>query len=143
MPRPYSSDLRGRVLAAWDGGERPSAVAERFCVARATVYLWLRQRRDEGRTEAKRLGGGPKPTIRDEAEAALVRLVEDRRDRTLAEYPDGLAAAPGGVRVHPWTVGRALRRLGRTRKKEDPACRRAGRGGRRGGAAGLVAVGGA
>ena len=140
MPRPYSVDLRGRVLAACDGGERPSAVAERFCVARATVYLWLKQRRDQGRTEAKRLGGGPKPTIRDEAEAALVRLVEDRGDRTLAEYAAGLAAAPapGGVRVHPWTVGRALRRLGRTRKKEDPARRRAGRGGRRRGAPGLA-----
>jgi transposase len=108
------------VLAACDGGERPSAVAERFQVARATVYLWLKPRRDEGRTEAKRLGGGPKPTIRDAAEAALVRLVEDRGDRTLAEYADELAAAPapGGVRVHPWTVGRALRRLGRTRKKK-------------------------
>ncbi len=127
MPRPYSVDLRGRALAACDAGERPGAVAERFCVARATVYLWLKQRRDEGRTEAKRLGGGPPPVIRDGVAEALGRLVGERNDRTLAEYADRLEAATG-VRAAPSMVCRALQRLG-LRRKKDPARRRAGHGG--------------
>ena len=73
------------------------------------------------------MGGGPQPVIRDTLEAALKRLVESDNDRTLTQYRDKLADETG-TRVHPWTVGRALRRLRLTRKKEDPTRRRAGRG---------------
>jgi hypothetical protein len=55
--------------------------------------------------------------IRDEIEAALKHLVKDTNHLTLAEYRDRLADKTG-VQVHPWTVGRALRRLGLTRKKK-------------------------
>jgi transposase len=136
MPRPYSVDLRSRALAACDAGERPGAVAERFSVARATVYLWLQQRRDEGRTEAKRLGGGPKPVIRDGVAEALGRLIGERNDLTLAGYADRLEAATG-VRAAPSMLGRALRRLDLPRKK-DPPRRRAGHGGGGAGARGLA-----
>jgi transposase len=126
MPGPYSKDLRRRVVAAvLERGERPEAVARRFEVGRSTVYRWVEAAREEGRFEAKPRRGGPEPVIRDGVEAALVRLVAADNDRTLAEYTDRLAAE-AGVRVHPWTVGRALKRLGWTRKKEGPARRRAG-----------------
>lgn len=136
MPRAYSVDLRSRALAACDAGERPRAVAARFQVARATVYAWRKQRRDEGRCEAKRAGGGPEPVIRDGVEAALVRLVEADNDLTLAEYADRLEAE-AGVRASPAMLCRALKRLGLPRKK-DPARRRAGRAGRGAGARGLA-----
>jgi transposase len=71
--------------------------------------------------------GGPRPMIRDETEAALKDMVKSDNHLTLAEYRDRLADRTE-IRVHPWTVGRALRRLGLTRKKEDLACDRAGRG---------------
>jgi transposase len=137
MPGPYSKDLRRRVVAAVERGERPPAVAERFEVGRSTVYRWAAAARREGRLEAKPMRGGPEPLIRGEVEAALVRLVGADNDLTLAEYAEALAGATG-LRVHPWTVGRALRRLEQTRKKEDPARGRAGPRRGRGGAAGLV-----
>lgn len=137
MPRPYSDDLRSRVLQACDEGERPGRVAQRFRIGRASVYLWLKQRREEGRCRPKTRGGGPHPVIRDTVEAALRRLVASGHDRTLAQYRDRLANETG-TRVHPWTVGRALRRLRLTRKKEDPARRRAGRGRDRPSPPGLV-----
>jgi transposase len=127
MPGPYSGDLRRRVLAALDGGHPAGAVARRFVVGRSTVYRWLGAARGEGRLEAKPMRGGPQPAIRDESEAALRRLVAGDNHLTLAEYRDRLATEVG-VRVHPWTLGRALRRLGLTLKKEDPARGRAGRG---------------
>ena len=113
MAGPYSTDLRSRVLAAVEAGERPEAAARRFAVGRSTAYRWVGAARDEGRREAKRMGGGPKPVIRDEVEAALLGLVGQENHLTLAECRDRLAAK-AGVHVHPWTVGRALRRAGYT-----------------------------
>src|SRR5512134_1141191 len=137
MPKPYSDDLRGRVLEACDEGERPGRVAQRFRIGRSSVYLWLKRQREEGRDRPKKMGGGPLPVIRDAVEAALKRLVESDNHLTLAQYREQLAQA-AGIFVHPWTVGRALWRLRLTRKKEDPAGRRAGRGGDRPGAAGVA-----
>ena len=133
-----SGDLRQRVVAAAREGNRSrDAVARCLAVGRSTVYRWLAAARDEGRLSAKPMRGGPKPTIRDEGEAALRRLVEADNHLSLAAYRDHLAHETG-VRVHPWTVGRGLHRLGLTRKKEDPACQRAGRGCDARGAPGLA-----
>ena len=138
MPRPYSGDLRGRVVAAvLDGGQSRDSVARRFLVGRSTVYRWVEAAQSDGRLVAKPMCGGPPPTIRDEGEAALRRLVTGDNQLTLAEYRDRLAAETG-VRVHPWTLGRTLRRLGLTRKKEEPARQRAGRGRVRAGAGDLA-----
>lgn len=138
MPRPYSGDLRGRAVAAvLNGGEPAGAVARRFVVGRSSVHRWIEAARAEGRLEAKPMRGGPRPTIRDEGEATLRRLVETDNHLTLTEYRDRLVEATR-VRVHPWTLGRALRRLGLTRKKEDLARVGAGRGRGRESAAGLA-----
>ena len=110
MPGSYSTDLRERVLVAVEAGEPAETVAERFVVGRSSVYRWVTAARDEGRRVAKPIGGGPKPIIRDAIEATLCRLLAADNHLTLAECRDRLAAETG-VRVNPWTVGRALRRL--------------------------------
>jgi transposase len=113
MAGAYSADLRSRVLAAVEAGESPDTAARRFAVGRSTAYRWVAAVREEGRREAKPMGGGPKPAIEGAAEVALRRLLEGTNHPTLAECRDRLAAETG-VRVHPWTVGRALRRMGWT-----------------------------
>ena len=126
MPRAYSGDLRQRVVAAATAdGQSRNDIAQRFAVGRSTVYRWVETAETEGRLEAKPMGPGP--VIRDDAEAELKDLVKAGNHLTLAEYRDRLADETG-VRVHPWTVGRAMRRLRLTRKKADPARGRAGRG---------------
>ena len=110
MPGSYSTDLRERVLVAVEAGEPADAVAERFLVGRSSVYRWIAVSRDEGRRAPKRLGGGPRPIIRDAIELELRRLLEANNHLTLAECRDCLAAETG-VRVNPWTIGRTLRRL--------------------------------
>jgi transposase len=94
-------------------------VAQRFQIGRASVCLWLKQRREEGRDRPRKMDGGPLPVIRDALEAALKRLVESDNHLTLAQYRDKLAEATG-ICVHPWMVGRALGRLRLTRKKPAP-----------------------
>jgi transposase len=103
---------------AVEAGEPADTVAEQFMVGRSSVYRWIAAARDEGRRAPKRLGGGPKPIIRDETEAALRRLLEADNHLSLAECRDRLAEETG-VRVDPWTIGRALRRLDWTWKKRS------------------------
>src|SRR3954449_10358440 len=102
----------GRRRTAGGGGP-PAAAARRFAVGRSTAYRWATATRTEGRRAAKRVGGGPKPRISGEVEAALLGLLREANHLTLAECRDRLAERTG-VRVHPWTVGRALRRCGWT-----------------------------
>ena len=110
MAGAYSTDLRERVLVAVEAGEAADVVAEQFMVGRSSVYRWITAARDEGRRAPKPMGGGPQPIIRDEIEAVLRRLLEANNHLTLEECRDRLAEETG-VRVNPWTVGRALRRL--------------------------------
>jgi transposase len=50
MPRPYSGDLRRRVVAAVvEEGQSRGSVARRFAVGRSTVYRWVETAREEGR----------------------------------------------------------------------------------------------
>ena len=58
MAKPYSADLRERVLLAGEAGLPPAIVARRFGVGLSTVYLWRQQARAEGRRCAKPHGGG-------------------------------------------------------------------------------------
>ena len=113
MAGAYSADLRERVLAAMEAGGTPEAAARRLAVGRATADRWMAATRDEGRRSAKRMGGGPEPRITGEVEAVLLRLLAKDNHLTLAQCRDRLAQQTG-VRVHPWTVGRALRRAGWT-----------------------------
>ena len=117
MAGSYSTDLRERVLAAVGAGATPEAAARRFAVGRSTAYRWATAARLEGRRpSASPRGappGGPKPRITGEVEAALLDLLREANHLTLAECRDRLAERTG-VRVHPWTVGRALRRCGWT-----------------------------
>src|SRR3954468_2646350 len=49
MPKPYSADLRERVLLAGEAGLPSAIVARHFGVGLSTVYLWRQQARAEGR----------------------------------------------------------------------------------------------
>src|SRR5690242_8509964 len=64
MPRPYSADLRERVLLAHEHSEgNAAALAARFRVAVNTVKNWVRAAETEGRRIAKPLGRGPAPRL--------------------------------------------------------------------------------
>src|SRR3954467_13221800 len=116
MAGSYSADLRERVLAAVEAGATPGAAARRFAVGRSTAHRWARGAPGGGRRAARRTGGGPKPRIAGEVEAALLGLLREANHLTLAECRDRLDAATG-VGGHSWTGGRGLRRGGGAGKK--------------------------
>lgn len=125
MAGAYSTDLRGRVLAAVEAGEAVSSVARRFAVGRSTVQDWARALWQDGRRVAGKMGGHRKPVIAGEAEAALRRMLEGTNYLTLAQCRDRLAEE-ARVSVHLSTVHRALARMGWSRKKAHAARGRAG-----------------
>jgi transposase len=83
MTRPYSSDLRERVVEAVDEGATRLEAAERFGVSVSSAVRWHQAWRETGTFEAKSCGGSCSP-LDDYAEEILA-LVEEQDDRTLDE----------------------------------------------------------
>lgn len=122
MPKPYSVDLRERVLLACERNDcRQAEIARRFSVSEATVSTWFRAWRESGRRTAKPPGRGLPPVLTAEDEAVLLQLVAEENDATRQQYCDRLAERCAVV-VSVTTLGQALQRLGVTRKKR--LCRR-------------------
>ena len=60
MARPYSSDLRARVVEAVDEGATRYEAAERFGITVVSAMPWHQASPNEGTIEAKPCGGGRK-----------------------------------------------------------------------------------
>ena len=115
MPRPYSVDLRERVLLACEKAEGSyTETARRFRVGVSTLRLWRQQARDEGRRTPLPLGRGP-VALGGRLEV-LSALVAERNDAMLAEYADMLAARTGERRSTA-VICRVLKQLGWARKQ--------------------------
>ncbi len=112
MERPYSTDLRERVLRACEVGEESQgAIARRFEISESAVGSWVRQLRQDGRREPKPHGRGF-ASILDENDAAVLRsLVAAKNDATLAEYAQAFTARTG-EEISPASICRALQRHG-------------------------------
>ena len=113
--KPYSEDLRWRVVRVVEKRTPREAVAEQFAVSVPTIERWLRQRRETG-------GLAPRPVPGPVAvkTAALVEALPERltehADATLADHCSWWRETTG-VDVSTATMSRALTRLGWTRKK--------------------------
>ena len=64
MGRPYSQDLRERVMAAVDGGMRVYAAAPVFRVSVSYIYKALGRRTKTGETKARTGRAGPRRSLR-------------------------------------------------------------------------------
>jgi len=91
MGKPYSQDLRERVMAAADSGVGAYAAARLFRVSVSYIYKVLGRRRATGETTARlgRAGRKAKLAVHDDALRARVR---EHADATLEELRAWLAA---------------------------------------------------
>lgn len=114
--KPYSHDLRERVIAALEAGlESQADVAETFAVSLSTVEKWWRCRRETGRRTALPHAGGRPRTLGTHAEF-LRAEVKKQPDVTLQELCARLVEAEG-VKASPSMMCRELQRLLLPRKK--------------------------
>jgi transposase len=82
MARPYSLDLRERVVARIALGEHCRAVASRFGVSVASVVRWSQRQRRTGSAAADRMGGH-RPLALARERAWLLARIEEKPDLTL------------------------------------------------------------
>ncbi len=115
MGKPYSQDLRERVMAAVDGGTGAYAAAPLFRVSVSYIYKALARRRETGETTARRSGRGPVPKLAAHDEA-LRQRISDHPDATLEEIRAWLLAEHD-MKVSIGCLWKRLRHLGLSLKK--------------------------
>src|SRR3712207_8158191 len=83
--KPYSKDLRLRVLSAVDAGRPREDVAKTFSVSVPTIKRWLKRRRETGDVEPRAIPGRPsrKGMMLEEW---LAKHLETNDDLTLEEH---------------------------------------------------------
>ena len=125
MARPYSDDLRRKLLEAHDQGKGTLAeLADKFGVSLAWAWKISSARRRTGSTERKPYQAGPKVRVDREA---VRRLLEAQPDLYLRELQAELKASTGTqVSVpHLWKIVRELGfRLKKSRSTPPNATRR-------------------
>ncbi len=126
MARPYSLDLRERVVAAVAGGQSCRFVAARFGVSVASVVKWSQRFRSEGTAAARPMGGRRPYVLAGERDWLLARLGE-KPDVTLRALAAELAER--GVVVSYYAVWHFFEHEGISFKKK-PSRQRAGSAGR-------------
>ncbi len=113
----YSTDLRERVLRAADQGMAHKEIAKVLGVSLATIGHYLKQRREMGHVRAKAIPGRPSKKMAA-LQAGLADQFQRFPDATLEQHAHYWAQNQG-MQVSRWSVGRAIKRMGLTRKKKD------------------------
>lgn len=113
--RPYSLDLRKRIVAAVKRGERIKDVAARYEVSRWTVRDYMKL------DKAGKLAGVKHPgrpaLLGDEKLAVLEQQVETHPEWTLEQRAEALAETTG-IKLKKSAIGNYLKKLGITYKKK-------------------------
>lgn len=129
MPRPYSHDLRERLIAAVAAGSSARSAGRVFGVSPSTAVKWVQQWRRTGSFAAKPMGGYKRSPLDARAEL-LLGLIEERPDMTVEEIRAWLRGQ--GIRAGHGSVWRFFARHGISFKKNRArgragAARRSGR----------------
>jgi len=119
MGRPYSQDLRERVIGAIDDGNNAYEIAPLFNVSVSYVYKILGRRRTTGETRARAQRHGPIPklaryddVLRARVQAMPDTTIDELRRWLLSEYK---------IKVGNTCVWKHLARLELTLKKSHSA----------------------
>jgi putative transposase len=122
MAKPYSEDLRRRVVETVEGGATIPETAEQCHVSISSVVRFLKLYRETGRVSGAKFGGH-KDFALSAHEPLVRRLIEQQPDITLAELGSELAKKK--VHVGKSSIARFLHHL-RLPFKKKSAGRRAG-----------------
>ena len=114
MPRPYSNDLRRKIVDTVESGASRRQTAGLFKVSVSFVIKLMQRVRATGDVSPAQFGGYKVSPLAAH-EADLRRWVAERSEITIAELQSRLSAC--GTRTSPAALARFLAKLGLTRKK--------------------------
>lgn len=133
--KPYSQDLRERVFAGSDEGDRVGEIADLLRVSVSYVSKVLARRRTTGETTARAQRNHVTPKLAPLYDAIRGRIAE-RPDGTIEELRAWLSATHA-MSASVGLIWKTLKQLGLTRKKVTPR-RRTGSAGRYPGPPGMA-----
>ncbi len=116
MGKPYSQDLRERVVGAIEDGLSTRQAAARFSIGIATVGAWGRLKRSKGDVQPVKQGK-PKGSVLDAHADFILGALRETPDLTLDEMVDRLATERD-VKVVRTAVWKFLDRHDMTHKKK-------------------------
>jgi transposase len=93
MPKPYSGDLRARVIEDIETGASRREAAERYGISPSVVVIWAQRFEETGSVAAKPSGGSTSPL--EQHAAFLLGLIAAKPDLTL----DEIVAAMGKRKI--------------------------------------------
>ena len=112
MAKPYSYDLRSKVIEAVKRGKKKIEVSRFFNISRNTLDLWLKQEKKTGDYQPKKpRGQGTRPKIENLEEFG--RFLAKNCGKTQKEM-----AQLWGNNVSQQNISYACQKLGITRKKK-------------------------
>jgi putative transposase len=114
MAKPYSNDLRERVVKAVEGGQPQNSVAKMFKIGIATVERYMARWRRSESVKPDKFGGHLKFKLAEHA-GMVKALVKAEPDATLAELQTRLSDQ--GIEVSVAALHRFLRAEKITYKK--------------------------
>jgi transposase len=100
MPKPYSVDLRARVIENVESGASRREAAERYGISPGVVVIWVRRFEQTGSVAAKPSGGSISP-LEQHAEF-LLGLIANQPDLTLDEFAAMRKRRIAGSRSAVW-----------------------------------------
>ncbi len=81
MPKPYSIDLREKIVTAYENQEGSmQKLAERFKVSKNFVADLLCRLKQTGQVAPKPHGGGRSPSVKAQGETFLTELIKSQPD---------------------------------------------------------------
>lgn len=114
MAKPYSQDLRDRVIGAVDSGMSARAASRLFGISESTGIKWVARWRRTGSIGAKRMGGYKRSPL-DSHVDLIVELITEQSDLTVEEIRSALRER--GIRTGHGSVRRFFDRHGISFKK--------------------------
>jgi transposase len=118
MPASYSYDLRTKVIDAIDKGMKKTQASRIFQISRNTINLWLRKREQTGDYRAEegyQKGYNHKITELDKFRD-FAQVNGNLTQKEMAEL--------WSEKISDCTIGKALRKIGYTRKKKPMAIKK-------------------
>jgi len=105
--RPYTDELRSRVIAAIEAGASYRQAAARHGVSASVALKWMRRFRQTGSIAAKPMGGDRRSRLKGERDW-LLRRIAAKPGLTAAELHEELSAR--GIQVGYLTVRKFVRK---------------------------------
>jgi len=99
MPKPYSEDLRRRVIDKTNEGKTVKQIMDELGVKETFVYAMRKLHKDTGSVAPKKPSGGRPQSISETQLAQIKMLVLETPDITLAEVKEELSLSASISRI--------------------------------------------